>query len=69
MVVEKTVSIDVARPVSFTPAPKNQADNRQLSLLDALDATDAAEHSTDTVDRETTANALYNHLYEDCNSV
>lgn len=67
MVVEKTVSKDVARPVSFIPAPKKQADNRQLSLLDALDATDAAEHSTDTVDRETTANALYNHLYEDCN--
>ena len=67
MVVEKTVSKDVARPVSFTPVLKKQADNRQLSLLDALDATDAAEHSTDTVDRETTANALYNHLYEDCN--
>lgn len=69
MVVEKTVSKDSARPVQFKPAPKKakEPDSRQLSMFDAMEAADAAEHSTDTVDPETTANQLYSHLFEDCN--
>ena len=67
MVVEKTVTKDVSRPVRYKPEEKAVSENRQQSLFDAIDATDAAEHSTDTVDRETTANQLYSHLYEACN--
>ena len=69
MVVEKTVSKDSARPVQFTPAKKKakEPDSRQLSMFDAVEAADAAEHSTDTTDPETTANQLYSHLFECCN--
>ena len=69
MVVEKTVSKDSARPVQFTPAKKKakEPDSRQLSMFDAMEAADAAEHSTDTTDPETTANQLYSHLFECCN--
>ena len=69
MVVEKTVSKDSARPVQFTPAKKKakEPDSRQLSIFDAMEAADAAEHSTDTTDPETTANQLYSHLFECCN--
>lgn len=69
MVVEKTVSKDSARPVQFTPSKKKtkEPDSRQLSMFDAVEAADAAEHSTDTTDPETTANQLYSHLFECCN--
>lgn len=69
MVVEKTVSKDSVRPVQFTPAKKKakEPDSRQLSMFDAMEAADAAEHSTDITDPETTANQLYSHLFEDCN--
>ena len=67
MIVEKTVSKEVSRPVSFTPEKKTESENRQQSMFDAMDAADQAEHSTDTVDRETTANQLYSHLFEACN--
>ena len=67
MIVEKNVSKDVSRPVSFIPERKADSDDRQQSIFDAMDAADQAEHSTDTVDRETTANQLYSHLYEACN--
>ena len=69
MVVEKTVSKDSARPVQFTPAKKKakEPDSRQLSMFDAVEAADAAEHSTDATDPETTANQLYSHLFECCN--
>ena len=67
MIVEKDVGTDVARPVSFTPKVKGALESRQLSMFDAVEATDAAEHSTDNIDRETTANQLYSHLFEDCN--
>ena len=67
MIIEKDVGMDVARPVSFTPKVKGASESRQLSMFDAVEATDAAEHSTDNIDRETTANQLYSHLFEDCN--
>ena len=67
MVVEKKVSKDASRPVSFLPETKAKTETRQLSIYDAVSAADAAEHSTDTVDRETTANQLYSHLFEACN--
>ena len=67
MIVEKAVSNEMVRPVSFTPEKKTVSEDRQQSMFDAMDAADRAEHSTDTVDRETTANQLYSHLFEACN--
>lgn len=67
MIVEKTVGKEVSRPVSFTPVKKAKSEDRQQSLFDAMEAADQAEHSTDIVDRETTANQLYSHLFEACN--
>ena len=67
MVVEKSISDDISRPVNYKPEKKDASEDRQQSIVDAVDAADQAEHSTDTIDRETTANQLYNHLYEDCN--
>ena len=67
IIVEKAVSNEMVRPVSFTPEKKTVSEDRQQSMFDAMDAADRAEHSTDTVDRETTANQLYSHLFEACN--
>lgn len=39
----------------------------QLSMLDAVEATEAAAHADDIVSESTSANQLYNYLYEDCN--
>ena len=67
MIVEKNVSKDVSRPVSFMPEKKAETEDRQQSMFDAMDAADQAQHSIDIVSRETTANQLYNHLFEACN--
>lgn len=67
MIVEKTIRSNVVRPISFTPTPNSESENLQQSMFEAMDAADAAEHSTDTSSRETTANQLYSFLYEDCN--
>ncbi len=67
IIVEKTVGGDIVRPINYTPETKTETEDRQQSMFDALEATDAAEHSVDTGDRETTANQLYSYLYEDCN--
>ena len=67
MVVEKAVAKNVSRPVTFSPEAKEYGADRQMSMFAAMDAADKAQHSTDTVDRETTANQLYSHLFEACN--
>ena len=67
MVVEKAVAKNVSRPVTFSPEAKEDGADRQMSMFAAMDAADKAQHSTDTVDRETTANQLYSHLFEACN--
>lgn len=67
IIVEKAVDDTASRPVSYTPKTAVKSEDRQQSMFDAIDASNAAEHSTDIVDRETTANQLYSHLFEDCN--
>ena len=67
IVVEKTVAQNVSRPITFSPESKEDSSDRQMSMFAAMDAADKAQHSTDVVDRETTANQLYNHLFEACN--
>lgn len=66
IVVEKSVADGVTRPVNYVPEMKNST-VRQESMLDAMEAASAAEHSLDMTDRETTANQLYSHLFECCN--
>lgn len=41
--------------------------DRHDALAEAVRVTEEAEHAGEVDDRETTANALYNHLYEACN--
>ena len=46
---------------------KAETTSRRESVSNAMDAADTAEHSVDRIDQETTANQLYNHLFEACN--
>lgn len=39
----------------------------QPSMLEAVEATEAASHADDIISEETSANKLYSHLYEACN--
>ena len=64
---EKALKKDMIRTVRHTPPSISRATSREASILSAVDAADAAEHSVDIVDNETTANQLYSHLYEACN--
>ena len=41
--------------------------DRHDAMAEAVRVTEEAEHAGEVDDRETTANALYNHLYEACN--
>jgi len=66
LIVEKEIGHQQTRPVSFTPETV-PSENRQESMFAAMDAADQAQHSTDIEDPETTANQLYNHLFEACN--
>ena len=67
LIVEKAVGVNTRRRVDYLPKETRESESMQQSMFDAMDAASAAEHSIDTVDRETTANSLYNHLYEACN--
>lgn len=67
IIVEKQVATDAARSVSYASGKDIQSGDRQLSMLEALDATEKAERSNETESEETTANRLFNHLYQACN--
>ena len=67
IIVEKTVAADATRPVSYTSGKDVQSGDRQISMFEALDATEKAERSNETEDKETTANRLFSHLYQACN--
>lgn len=67
IIVEKPVAADAARPVSYASGKDIQSGDRQLSMLEALDATEKAERANETESEETTANRLFNHLYQACN--
>ena len=65
--VEKMVSEEITRPVPFKPAAPTQKEENQCNMFSAMDVAEQAQHSTDIVDRETTAKQLYSHLFEACN--
>ena len=67
IISEKTVKKDVTRVVRYTPPTTADRTSREDIMLSAVEVADAAEHSVDIADNETTANQLYSHLYEACN--
>lgn len=67
LIVEKEVSQDAKRPVSFLPESNAVSEDRQTLITNAMESADKAHASIDTDSRETTANRLYNHLFEACN--
>jgi len=71
VMLEKETANGHTRTVDYTPMqgkkkPMNDQP-QQLSLLDALDTTDAAAASTEVSVQETSATSLFNHLYQACN--
>lgn len=71
MTLAKDVGRHITRTVAFIPAAKtpksSSVDTRQMSMLEAVDITTEALHAGEPETRETTANRLFNHLYEACN--
>ena len=67
VILEKVAGDGISRAAAFSPEAANPVQDRQDAMSQAISATEAAQHAGEVVDRETTANALYNHLYEACN--
>ena len=71
LTLEKQTRNGNSRAIDYTPkqGKKNDMNDQpqQLSLLDALDHTDEAAASSDISVQETSATALFNHLYQACN--
>lgn len=71
LVLRTETTNGASRSVEYTPQKKREANmsenNRQLSMLDALNATDDAAASIVQDTRETSAAGLFNHLYQACN--
>lgn len=67
MILEKEAGKGISRPVAFTAKIDNIPSSRADAMTDAVRVTDEAAHNGEKEDKETTANALYNHLYEACN--
>ena len=67
MVVEKQLAEGEVRPVAFKPQRVAESAERTESMIGAVTMTEDADGSLDVESEETTANQLYNHLYEACN--
>jgi len=67
IIVEKTVSGDITRPVTYASNKETKCGDRQLTMIEAVEATETTERLGEIENTETTADHLFNHLYEDCN--
>jgi len=67
IVLEKDAGKGITRAAAFATEIDAPTGNRQDAMTEAVRVTEKAEHDGEIDDRETTANALYNHLYEACN--
>ena len=67
MTTAKKIKKDVTRTVQYSPKAAATTTSREDAILTAIASADAADHSIDIKDKETTANQLYSHLYEACN--
>lgn len=70
MIMETTTGESIVKSVSFIPEvnlSSEKPDSRTEAMSLAMDAVEEAQMLGKTEDEETTANQLYNFLYEDCN--
>ena len=67
LIVEKDLSNGSKRSVVYVPEQQSSSDDRLVSITNAMNTAEKAQTSIDIVNQETTANQLYNHLYEACN--
>ena len=67
MTAEKAIKKDINRAVQYAPVATAKTSSREEAILTAIETANAAEHSIDIIDTETTANQLYSHLFEACN--
>lgn len=67
IVLEKQLGDEATRPVSYISGRETIAQERQESMLNAIDTTSSALLVDETESKETTATKLFNHLYQACN--
>jgi len=67
IILEKDADDGISRAASYTTETDVASDNRQEAMTEAVRVTEEAARAGEVEDRETTANALYNHLYQACN--
>lgn len=64
---EKEINSGITRQIKYSPEATEETLSREEAIAKAVDIADAADHSLDIDEFETTASQLYSHLYEDCN--
>lgn len=67
LVLEKGAGKGITRAAAFSAETDAPTGDRHDAMTEAVRVTEEAEHAGEVDERETTANALYNHLYEACN--
>ncbi len=67
IVLEKDAGKGITRAAAFSSEIGAPTGDRDDAMTEAVRVTEEAEHAGEVDERETTANALYNHLYEACN--
>lgn len=67
LVLEKDAGKGITRAAAFSAETDAPTGDRHDAMTEAVRVTEEAEHAGEVDERETTANALYNHLYEACN--
>ena len=67
IILEKDTGKGISRAKAYATETAATAESRQDAMREAVRVTEEAEKAGVTEDRETTANALYNHLYGACN--
>ena len=67
VILEKDAGQGISRAAAYSSVTATPSGDRQDAMSEAVRVTEEAQHADDIVDRETTANALYNHLYGACN--
>ena len=67
IILEKNAGEGISRAAAYSAETKSSSGNRSAAMTEAVRVTDEAQHDGEVDNRETTANALYNHLYGACN--
>ena len=67
IILEKEAGEGISRAAAYSAKVHSSSSHREDAMTEAIRVTEDAQHAGEVEDRETTANALYNHLYEACN--